>query len=154
MAQAEGPPIAAPSTARALDLLSGTTGACLTGKTATGTVATTAARRALSETQPAQRGASSSCRRQQRREDRGEPAKWPASPNDQANPRGSRRNPLAQGPPHRNRPAYERSKADGSTDLLNWDVRPRRFNSHQHARRSSAETPRKSRAGRDPGKRH
>ena len=29
--------------------------------------------------------------------------------------------------------ARPRSKADGSTDLLNWDVRPRRFNSHQHA---------------------
>ena len=46
--------------------------------------------------------------------------------------------------------ARPRSKADGSTDLLNWDVRPRRFNSHQHA---VAATP--PRAGRHPGqKRH
>ena len=42
--------------------------------------------------------------------------------------------------------ARPRSKADGSTDLLNWDVRMRRFNSHQHA---VAATP--PRAGRDPG---
>ena len=99
--------------------------------------------RSRAQTQPARRGAN----HQQRREDRGEPARTPRK----------KMAGIAEGRLREERRSWRkdhpigfvarpRSKADGSTDLLNWDVRPRRFNSHQHA---VAATP--PRAGRDPG---
>ena len=114
--------------------------AAVAGRTATGTVATTAA---LARSDPA-------------RPTRREPPAAPRRPRRTSEMAG-----IAEGRLREERRSWRkdhpigfvarpRSKADGSTDLLNWDVRPRRFNSHQHA---VAATP--PHAGRDPGqKRH
>ena len=114
--------------------------------------------RSRAKTQPARRGA----HHQQRREDRGEPARTPRK----------KMAGIAEGRLREERRSWRkdhpigfvarpRSKADGSTDLLNWDVRPRRCTSRRRVASMAsrglphavAATP--PHAGRDPGqKRH